>query len=99
MRTLAKLLLASLTAALALSCMNPAAAYVGPGAGLSLLSALWGLLAAVFAALAFVIVWPFRRMLKRRRGQETSARAETQTAGASNPSADSQSRTAGRTSI
>ncbi len=98
MRKLDKLLLASQTVALALSCMNPAAAYVGPGAGLSLLSALWGLLAAVFAALGFVIVWPFRRMLKGRRGQEKSARAEMQTADASNPSADSQSHTAGRTS-
>jgi hypothetical protein len=44
-------------------------AYVGPGAGLSLLGALWGLAVAILAALAFVIVWPVRRlMLNRIRG-------------------------------
>lgn len=94
MKTLARALLASLAAALATGFINPAAAYVGPGAGLSLLSALWGLLAAIFAALSFVIMWPFRRLLKGRRAQETSAGAET----TSSPSADSRSRAADRTS-
>lgn len=44
-----------------------AEAYVGPGAGLSLLSALWGLLCAIGAALLFLIMWPIRRMRRRRR--------------------------------
>ena len=38
----------------------PAQAYVGPGAGLSLLSALWAVLAAVFVAVGFVLLWPIR---------------------------------------
>lgn len=42
-------------------------AYVGPGAGLSLLGALWALLAAIGTAIAFVIAWPIRRMRRRRR--------------------------------
>lgn len=46
---------------------TPAMAYIGPGAGLSLLGALWGLVAAVGAALLFVLLWPLRRMLRRRR--------------------------------
>lgn len=44
-----------------------AQAYVGPGAGLSLLGALWGVIAAIGAALLFVILWPLRRMMRRRR--------------------------------
>jgi hypothetical protein len=50
---------------LTIGMVNTAAAYVGPGAGLSLLGALWGLVVAVGAALWFVIVWPLRRMRKR----------------------------------
>lgn len=51
-----------------------ALAYVGPGAGLSLIGALWGLLVAVIAALAFVIVWPIRRMRRQRSAHRRAAR-------------------------
>lgn len=51
-------------------------AYVGPGAGLSLVGALWGLLLAIGAALAFIIVWPLRRL--RRRGREKREEAADQ---------------------
>jgi hypothetical protein len=47
----------------------PAAAYIGPGAGLSLLGAFWGLLLAVGAALGFVILWPLRRLFRRGRAK------------------------------
>ena len=50
-----------------LSTAAPAVAYVGPGAGLSLVGAVWGLLVALFAACAFVILWPVRRFFRRRR--------------------------------
>jgi len=46
---------------------TPAAAYVGPGAGLSVVSALIGVLLAVGAAAVFVVGWPIRRMLRRRK--------------------------------
>lgn len=52
----------------------PAAAYIGPGAGLSLVGALWAVIVAVGAALFFILAWPLRRMLRRRR-----AAAEDQT--------------------
>jgi membrane protein implicated in regulation of membrane protease activity len=47
----------------------PAMAYIGPGAGLSLVGALWAVIAAVGAALFFVLAWPLRRMLRRRRSE------------------------------
>ncbi len=49
-------------------------AYVGPGAGLSLLGALWAMFLALLAVLFFVFAWPIRRMLRRRR--ETRAESE-----------------------
>jgi hypothetical protein len=48
-------------------------AYIGPGAGLSLLGALWALLVAVGAALAFLVLWPFRQAMKRRAAQKKAA--------------------------
>jgi hypothetical protein len=41
-------------------------AYIGPGAGMGLIMALVGLVAAVGAALLSVVLWPIRNMLKRR---------------------------------
>jgi membrane protein implicated in regulation of membrane protease activity len=51
-------------------------AYVGPGAGLSLLGALWALIVAVAAALAFLFVWPIRRMRRRKREAKELAERE-----------------------
>ncbi|MGD9742096.1 MAG: hypothetical protein AB7F08_01600 [Dongiaceae bacterium] len=46
---------------------NAAFAYVGPGAGLSTLGALWGVLLAIVASIGFILLWPVRRMVRRRR--------------------------------
>lgn len=51
----------------------PAAAYIGPGAALSLLGAFWGLLAAVGAAIAFALAWPVKRLLQQRRERRDGA--------------------------
>ncbi|WP_342596227.1 hypothetical protein AAGT95_08705 [Salinicola lusitanus] len=66
-----------LTGVLAVGAILPltAEAYVGPGAGLSLLTALWGIIAAVGMALFFVIMWPIRRMRRRRKAEAAAASA------------------------
>jgi membrane protein implicated in regulation of membrane protease activity len=45
----------------------PADAYVGPGAGVSLISSLVGVVIAIFVALGAVLAWPLRRYLKKRK--------------------------------
>ena len=57
---------------------TPALAYVGPGAGLTLLGALWGLIAAIVMTLGFIVLWPFRRLLFARR-QKAGGAADTNT--------------------
>lgn len=64
-------LLALGTAAIALAAL-PASAYVGPGAGLTLIGALWGLVVAVVMSLGFILLWPFRRLLRRNKGINAS---------------------------
>ncbi len=64
-------------------CAVPAEAYVGPGAGLSLLGALWAVVVAVFAALLFVVMWPLRRMMKRRQAERANATIDPGTPGSS----------------
>ena len=55
-----------MVAAFILGMTQTAAAYIGPGAGLSLVGALWGLLVAVCAAVAFIVMWPLRKAFARR---------------------------------
>lgn len=54
----------------------PALAYIGPGAGLSLLGALWGVVAAVAAALLFLLIWPLRRFMRRQRAATQRSAAQ-----------------------
>ena len=71
--------------------MAPAAfAYIGPGAGISLVSSVLGILGAIFLGLFAILAWPIRRMLKRRKaarkgaGNSTTDPADTE-AGESAP--------------
>jgi hypothetical protein len=46
---------------------TPAFAYIGPGAGITVLGALWGVIVAVVLALAAIVLWPLRALFRRRR--------------------------------
>jgi hypothetical protein len=46
---------------------EPAAAYIGPGAGITMLGALWGVIVAIALALGAVLFWPIRILLRKRR--------------------------------
>ena len=53
---------------LGLTLSTPALAYIGPGAGITMLGALWGVIVAVVLALGAVLFWPIRALLRRRKG-------------------------------
>ncbi len=44
----------------------PAEAYVGPGAGISLIGSTIGLLVAIVMAFGIVIIWPLKTLFRRR---------------------------------
>ena len=51
----------------AVSVIDPANAYFGPGAGITMLGALWGLAAGIAVAVFTLIFWPLRIFLRQRR--------------------------------
>lgn len=54
----------------------PAAAYIGPGAGITMLGALWGVLVALLLAVGAVLYWPIKALLRRRRRADAAANSE-----------------------
>lgn len=55
-----------LATAAMLAATAPAAAYVGPGAGISLIGAAIGVIVAIVVAFGVIILWPLRRLLRKR---------------------------------
>ena len=65
---------------------TPAFAYIGPGAGITMLGALWGVVAAVVLAVAAVLLWPLRVLFRRRRwARARTADAEAQVSVSASP--------------
>lgn len=56
---------------------NPALAYIGPGAGISVLGSLLSILATIFVAIGAILFWPLRKFMKRRKARLESV-AETE---------------------
>jgi hypothetical protein len=50
-----------------------ALAYVGPGAGISMLGALWGLIVGVVMAVGVILFWPIRIMLRKAKANKANA--------------------------
>ena len=50
-----------------LTLVSPALAYIGPGAGISVLGSLLSILATIFVAIGAIIFWPLRKFIKRRK--------------------------------
>jgi type VI protein secretion system component VasK len=72
----------ALIAAVLVTVSAPVLGYVGPGAGITMLAALWGVVVAIVLALGAVLFWPIRALLRRRKGTpaQTNHAAETPTA-------------------
>ena len=52
--------------------VSPAAAYIGPGAGISVLGSLLGILATIFVAIGAILFWPLRTFVQRRKARRQS---------------------------
>jgi len=67
------LLLISISASAVALMPDAAFAYVGPGAGISVLGALWGLIVGVVLAVGMVLFWPIRILLRKMKNKNTVA--------------------------
>ncbi len=67
---------------LGLTLSAPAMAYIGPGAGITMLGALWGVIVAVVLALGAVLFWPIRALLRRRKAGPAAVHAQDTAAAA-----------------
>jgi len=59
--------------ALLLATSGQALAYIGPGAGISVVGSLLSILATFFVAIGAILFWPIRKMLKRRKARRATA--------------------------
>ena len=71
MLKIAVLLLRALVISMLL--VSPSVAYIGPGAGISVLGSLLGVLATIFVAIGAIVFWPIRKFLKRKKARRESS--------------------------
>lgn len=66
----------------------PAAAYIGPGAGISFVGSLFTWIIGILLALFAILFWPIRALIRRARGGKPKQAAEGENAAAPEPPAD-----------
>jgi len=55
--------------------VSPVFAYIGPGAGISVLGSLLSILATIAVAIGAIIFWPLRQFMKRRKARRESTQS------------------------
>ena len=55
----------------------PVLAYIGPGAGISVLGSLLGILGTIIIAIGAILFWPIRKMMKRRKAAAATTESES----------------------
>jgi len=51
---------------------------VGPGAGITLLGALWAVIVAIAFMVGGLVVWPFRALMRRKKKEKKSPQGESE---------------------
>lgn len=69
---MSKIIMLVLLAVILLMPVSPAVAYIGPGAGISVLGSLLSILATIFVAIGAIIFWPLRKYMQRRKARRQS---------------------------
>ncbi len=86
-RTFQIAILSALLLCLSLGLSTSAQAYVGPGAGISVLGSLLGILATIVLAIGAILMWPIRKMLKRKKAKASALAANAEVTEAQTESA------------
>jgi protein-S-isoprenylcysteine O-methyltransferase Ste14 len=84
-----RLLLDLFTTVIFLSLTLPAQAYIGPGAGISAVGSLLGLLGTVLLAVGVILLWPIRRLLNRKKSNSNATESQEDAEIAENSEGDS----------
>ena len=72
-----------------LAAVSPALAYIGPGAGISVLGSLLSILATIVVAIGAIIFWPLRKFMKRRKARREAAGSTSATQAVGDGTGDS----------
>jgi hypothetical protein len=65
-----------------LMCLStPAFAYIGPGAGISVLGSVLGILATIVVTIGAILFWPLRKLMKRRKARTETGETKTTATG------------------